>query len=684
MTKVYIEDYIVPSATIGEENPLPTYRRSNPNSYYDPDYNRVPEGYDRQGFGWATGSRVLPYRMQDNYSRERQDKAWFSVVLENEYLKARVVPGMGGKLVSLFDKKGNRDLFVTNPVFQPGNLALRNAWTSGGAEYNFGQIGHHFQTCEPLHCALVDTELGKAVRIFTWDRLKKVSYHYDFCLPEDSPYLMAYVRLVNPNEMEIPVYWWTNIAVPVYDKGRVIAPADSGYLDVVVYDIADKWKGDDLTYPDTVEHSYDIFFRIPKEGQRRWEVNADGEGNGFLYASTERLIGRKMFTWGEGTGGRHWNEFLSTEDTPTYLEVQGGLAYSQMHSVPMPAETEWDWLEMYGAYEGPKEAVVAPWKEARTMTGEVVDRVLPQSVVDNYFEIMKKTKNKQGETVFTGQGWGALENYRAKITGKKSAIPSDFAFMESDMTEKQAMWKEFLETGILKAPASTTEAPGEYMIQEEWLPLVQKAAEKDNNWFVNFHLGVFYMERLNYSCAEGYFQISNSLCENPWATYSLAVIAKNRDNKDKYFELLEKAYKLNPLCPQLLHELCHDLYEDERFDKLNELIVNMDPSLLEFERIKLDAIKNALKQNDFDTIDKYINYDFATNREGEILLSEIWFEMMARKRAIKAGAEFKPEMVEEFIALHDEDKCEEWEKLPYRFNFRMAKAGDFYTPPTER
>ncbi|MEI6297439.1 MAG: hypothetical protein WCO84_07430, partial [bacterium] len=39
---------------------------------------------------------------------------------------------------SVFAKPENRDLLLSNPVYQPGNLALRNAWTSGGIEWNIG------------------------------------------------------------------------------------------------------------------------------------------------------------------------------------------------------------------------------------------------------------------------------------------------------------------------------------------------------------------------------------------------------------------------------------------------------------------------------------------------------------------------------------------------------------------
>lgn len=684
MTKVYTADYTLPSADMGEENPLPMFRYFRSDGDYEADAYFVPYGYDRIGYGWNTGGKTLPYREQDGYNRIKKEKTWFSVVLENDYIQAVLVPGMGGKIVKVYDKVLKRDLVLENPVYQPGNLAIRNAWTSGGIEYNFGHLGHHTQTCEPLHVSLVDTEMGKAVRVFTFDRMKLVSYHYDFCLPDDSKYLLCYVRLINNNDCEIPVYWWTNMAVPVYEGGRVIAPADSGYINKVVYKIAEGWKGSDLTYPKAVNHAYDVFFRLDKDGQRRWEVNADKDGLGLLYASTRRLIGRKLFTWGEGRGGVRWNEHLATKDTPVYLEVQGGLAYTQMHSAPMPKKTEWDWLEMYGGFEGSKEAVTCDWKKAYTITGEIVENVLPEKTIDDYFAIMQKTKDTKGKVIFAGQGWGALENYRAKVTGTESYIPESFDFAESDMTEKQALWKEFAETGILKEPKSTTEAPGEYMVQEEWFDMLKKSAEKDDNWFVNFHIGVCYMERQNYVNAKAYFEISNLKKENCWATYSLAIIDWFAGKKEQALKKMDQAYNLNPLCPQLAHFYFDLLLREEKYDVLDRCIAQMDPSLISFERIKMDIMRNALYKNDFATVEKYIYYDYATIQEAETAMSDIWFEMMARKRALKEGKEWTKEMTEEFVKLHDEDKVAEEEKLPYQFDFRMSEPGDFYEPPTQR
>ena len=85
---------------------------------------------------------VLPYQYQGSYKSKLEDIEFDSIILENENLRAQFVPALGGRLWSLFDKKAGKNLVIDNPVFRPRNLALRNAWFSGGVEWNIGIRGH--------------------------------------------------------------------------------------------------------------------------------------------------------------------------------------------------------------------------------------------------------------------------------------------------------------------------------------------------------------------------------------------------------------------------------------------------------------------------------------------------------------------------------------------------------------
>src|SRR5436190_1655617 len=91
---------------------------------------------ERKFVGWRSNRRILPYRVQDGYSRDRKPRTFRSFVLENEHLRAIFLPELGGRMVSLVSKPENLELLERNPVFQPANLAMRNAWFSGGVEWN--------------------------------------------------------------------------------------------------------------------------------------------------------------------------------------------------------------------------------------------------------------------------------------------------------------------------------------------------------------------------------------------------------------------------------------------------------------------------------------------------------------------------------------------------------------------
>ena len=129
MTELRLENLIIPGAPLGRENPLPFFRNPAVNTQV-----RVTEDLPaekRAYLGWETGFRVLPYRMQDQYTRQREPLTFRSIVLENENLKATFLPEIGGRLISLFHKPTPTRAAAPQPglpACQPGDpqcLVLR-------------------------------------------------------------------------------------------------------------------------------------------------------------------------------------------------------------------------------------------------------------------------------------------------------------------------------------------------------------------------------------------------------------------------------------------------------------------------------------------------------------------------------------------------------------------------------
>src|SRR5436190_7167554 len=132
MTELYQETLTLPGASLGPENPLPFFRNPQPDLPVPISEALPPE--KRAQLGSQTGFRVLPYRQQDDYTRRREPLNFKAIVLENDILRAIFLPEVGGRLISLFHKPQQRELLFRNPVFQPANLAIRNAWFAGGIE----------------------------------------------------------------------------------------------------------------------------------------------------------------------------------------------------------------------------------------------------------------------------------------------------------------------------------------------------------------------------------------------------------------------------------------------------------------------------------------------------------------------------------------------------------------------
>src|ERR1043166_2976267 len=135
MPDLRIRSLTLPAAELGPPNPLPPL--ASPTAKRQPinvHHNVPARARERLGYGCDTS--ILPYRIQDQYNRQRQPRAFATIVLENDFLLATFLPELGGRLYSLLHKPSGRNLLYSNRVFQPANLATRNAWFSGGVEWN--------------------------------------------------------------------------------------------------------------------------------------------------------------------------------------------------------------------------------------------------------------------------------------------------------------------------------------------------------------------------------------------------------------------------------------------------------------------------------------------------------------------------------------------------------------------
>ena len=170
---IYFCDYNMPAAELGEQNPMPDIGTKKGLAVTFETTGRVKED-EKTNFGKGFLRTTLPYMQQDGYGRERTMRAFKAAVLENAYLKAMFLPELGGRLWSLYDKKAKRELLYVNSVFQPCNLGLRNAWFSGGVEFNACVRGHNPLTCSPLYCEVARTRDAEILHLYEFERYQRL------------------------------------------------------------------------------------------------------------------------------------------------------------------------------------------------------------------------------------------------------------------------------------------------------------------------------------------------------------------------------------------------------------------------------------------------------------------------------------------------------------------------------
>ncbi|MGW0994833.1 DUF5107 domain-containing protein [Streptomyces sp. NPDC002523] len=480
VTRIRREVLTLPAAQLGPDNPLPPLRPLDEvHRIDDRERDEMPRDMARQ-LGHAPLTSLLPVRVRDGYGRHREPRTLDALVIENDRLRATVLPGLGGRVASLVHLPTGRELLYSNPVLQPANFALNGAWYSGGIEWNIGATGHTTLSCAPLHAARVPApDGGEMLRLWEWERLRDLPFQVDLWLPDGSDFLYVGVRVRNPHERSAATYWWSNIAVP--EDRRILAPAEEawhfGYERHLRRVPVPSYDGVDRTHPLNSAYAADYFYEVP-DGRRRWIAAQAADGHGLVQTSTDVLRGRKLFVWGSRPGGRRWQRWLTEPGTGGYCEIQAGLARTQLEHVPMEAESEISWLEAYGPLDTSPEGA---WDDVVRSAEERLEAVLPRARVDEAYAAWRPYADAEpGESLATGSGWGALEVLRAdwKLPGTP--------FPESTLGEAQAPWRELLRSGSLPQPRRVR-PPGETLVGPHWRDMLETAPATPHT---EYHLGV--------------------------------------------------------------------------------------------------------------------------------------------------------------------------------------------------
>lgn len=670
MTKLFPGPLPIPSVRMGGENTLPLlYDIRRPGEAQD---SCLPE--DAELFlGYGGSKSAFPYKAQDRYGRELTEPGPQAVTLENDHLRAVFVPSLGGKLWSLFDKDMGRELLFSNHVVRPAYLALRNAWLSGGVEWNCGAvIGHHPHTCSPMFTALISREesgLGCPVlRMYHFERIRAVVQQMDFWLPEDSRFLHCRMRVVNDARTATAMYWWSNIAVPSCEEARCVVPADGAFTPVagkICRVPVPFYNGVDVSYPTRNPIAVDYFFDTYRN-HRPYTSHLDGSGYGLVQTSTARLKGRKLFVWGRGQGGAKWQEYLSGDDgrgnysDGRYCEIQCGLANSQYECLPMPPKTAWEWMEYYGPMKADPKKIHGSWQEAQQELESALDALLPVEAMEQELKATHTMATSPlGKMLCFGDGWAALENIRRE----KADMPPLCPHLNFGTTDwEQEPWLALLETGSLRDPRWENAGipPRSYQRRPEWQKLMKAAAAGADRdyWLTHYLLACAWLSEGDEDRAEICLERSLSLDRNAWNLYVRAELLRIRGDLTGSAEVCLEAFRLAPEDESLCTRTAALLEKAGLWQELADFTEGLNPSQKRLPRIRLYLAISAEKRGDPDLAEAILmengGLEIPDIQEGEISITELWFNIEAQKAA-REGRPFDRSTA----------------KPPKKFDFRM-------------
>ncbi len=225
-----------------EEIVLPTYLPLPP--------DRNPMFLEKRVYQGSSG-RVYPLPFTDRIAEEPVKRAWRGIWIENEYLRALVLPEIGGRIHVLQDKTNGYDLIYRQDVIKPALVGLAGPWISGGIEFNWPQH-HRPATFLPTE---VHIESGDDGSMTIWcgdhDPMARMKAMHGVCLRPGVARLELRVRAHNRTPLTQTFLWWANVATRVHEAYQSFFPPD-------VYYIADHAKRATSRYPLCTGHYYGV------------------------------------------------------------------------------------------------------------------------------------------------------------------------------------------------------------------------------------------------------------------------------------------------------------------------------------------------------------------------------------------------------------------------------------------
>jgi tetratricopeptide (TPR) repeat protein len=351
-----------------EELVIPTYLPALP--------DKNPMFLEKRVYQGSSG-KVYPLPFTDRIAEKPVERKWKAIWIENEFVRAMVLPEIGGRIHIFQDKTNGYDLIYNQPVIKPALVGLAGPWISGGIEFNWPQH-HRPATFLPVNFEIEEHPDGsKTIWCSDHDPMCRMKGMHGVCLHPGKSYLELKVRAYNRTPLVQTFLWWANVATRVHEAYQSFFPPDVYYVadharrsmsefphaqgfyygvnygergrkGIPEHEIprqfvpphcrSAKTKARNAGVPDYAPNDLSFYANIPVPTSYMCLGSKKDFFGGYDYAAGAGIVhianhhispGKKQWTWGNHDFGYAWDRNLTDAradgEFPPYIEIMAGV-----------------------------------------------------------------------------------------------------------------------------------------------------------------------------------------------------------------------------------------------------------------------------------------------------------------------------------------------------------------------
>ncbi len=161
-------------------------------------------------------------------------------------------------------------------------------------------------------------------------------------------------------------------------------------------------------------------------------------------------------------------------------------------------------------------------------------------------------------------------------------------------------------------------------------------------WLHHLYLGVAETEKGDFQEAREHFNASLALEPNASARRCLALLDEHSGDLAAAERQYLRAWKLGGNDRNLAIEIGEYLMRHKFYAAFDVFAESLPATIADSERIVLLKARLALERSEFTTVRRLLQREYATIREGEVSLSNLWFASYIGEAECRAGRKLTP------------------------------------------